>query len=169
MTVDGFARTWESLEETKEAKQERAEALFTAFMEKMARAHFGASIERWRAFAQALEHMSNDARQKRFDKLLGTSGSIQDAWDLYERWYNGITPLFMAHFAPNAMTPDEFVDQCSFSVVRGAMPKMGCPCCSGSKFEDNDAFPPHVDSKKLHASFWCLGCGFPLDVVIEFE
>lgn len=146
---------------------EGPDKLLIGFMDRMARACFGAQVDHWRAIAEGLEAMSEDVRQKRFDKLLPTANTIQGTWDLYEKTYKVIGPIFMAYFAPRAFTPDDFVFESSCEAIYGEMPKMTCPCCKGETFDNNDAFPPSMTDGHLRASFFCRDCGFPLDAILK--
>lgn len=192
VSVDAFARTWQavtSTTETDEAEEVETEevkaedmseeqkarikkALSTAvetFMDSLARERFGQHLTQYRAFAEVLEQMSEDARAKRFDKLVRKGASIHDVWGLYKRTYNTIGKYWMSRFAPNAMAPNEFMVACSYEEVFGQMDRITCPCCGGAKFEDNDAMPPLIGPWGMRASFWCMSCGFPLHVTIKFE
>lgn len=156
--------------ETKRFANEETNKLYISIMDRLARARFGANVNHWRAIAEGLEAMSEDVRQKRFDKLLGTAECIRDVWERYERTYNGIGPIWMAYFAPRAFTPDEFVQACAHEEIRTVMKPIKCPCCHGGKFRDNDAFPPYVvENDHLLVSLFCEDCGFLLDVVVNFE
>ncbi len=141
------------------------------FMEEQAVKAFGPNVDNWRKLAQSLETMSKHAREKRFDQLLTDKiESIQDAWELYEQTYNAVSTIFMAFFAPRAMTPEDFVFACSCESIEGTMPRFACPCCKGEKFYNNDCFSPLVTAgDRLRVSFFCEGCGFPLDALIKFQ
>lgn len=165
MTTTCQAETRVSVAAISNAKKKRVaiapKAIIHRFMED--------SAQKRHDDARTLEAMSEDARQKRFDKLLQKADSIQDVWELYKRMYESVGPALMARFAPDAMTPLDFELACSWETVHGQMKRVTCPCCQSNKFTHNDGLTSDIGGWGLRVSFWCDDCGLPLHVTISFE
>ncbi len=147
-----------------------ADVIVRRFFDEKARHFFGEHEQTYRKFAKMLERMSGHAKAKRFSQLVNDKRGIQDAWDLYERAYNAVGKRFMPAFAPDALTPESFIRACSQEEIIGTMQAITCPCCDGRTFEDNDACPPFVtENEHLMVSLFCLTCGFPLDIILNFQ
>lgn len=155
-------------ERTRKLLLQASQEFVNGYFEGRATAYFGEYTENYRKLALMLANMSEDAREKRFSKLVGKR-PIQDVWDLYGRTYDTIGAPFVAHFAPTALTPDEFVAKCANEEAIGSIAPLKCPCCGGGTFEDNEAFPPHVhEGDSIVFALNCLKCGFPLNVFINY-
>lgn len=178
ITIPLFAEVWEATPSTaitpapaetiKERKRRVLDDAIAGYVEAKAHDRFGKNVELWRGLAKVIEMMSDHARHKRFDRLLGSAESIQDVWDFYEQVSDALTPMIRLHWAPRAMSQNDFVAACADEAVYGQMPRMSCPACDGHEFHHNDAFQPTVKGEKLMVSFFCDGCGFPLDAVVRF-
>lgn len=183
ITVNMFADMWEAThtapaqnpaalirsDEGTDGHQEPSaiDAIIFGFVEQQAKEHFGEDLAYWQGMAKLLSDMSEDARAKRFDKLLNTQTSIHDVWDLYEELYNTITPLFMTYLAPRAMSPDDFINACS-GTRSVQMLRMTCPACGSSKFHHDNTLMPTATGNKLSVNLICDKCDFPLDVKVKF-
>lgn len=135
-------------------------------LQEYARRKLGNDFNTVSFMGRALELFSTDAKAGRYNRLI-EKGNFHQLFEMYEEAEQLIGEPFMTILAPNALSYDDFVQECSKATSYATI-SPSCPACGNQSLEFCTDFTADVfQDGSLEVACECLTCGLTPQLDIQ--